>query len=283
VTIRRQLRQLELLRHWIRRRNPRYVALRLVALLRRYRITSRTGRHRLVRCVQLLARRGCRPTFPVPGVLVERHPRFFRQLEQMGAELALHGYDHVDFRSLSPAEATTQFGRAAASFSAAGVDFRGFRCPYLSCTEELADAVPEDRVRYSSNRAIWWKTPFELDRRESAVFTTLRNFYRPKSAEDVVSVPRLEGERVEIPVPLPDDLQLVDGLVLGEAGRERAAPVGPPMLPRSRRARLTRQRTKPAVGGQRTTRAGQQCRGITGYRDPTDPTLLPRVRTSLTI
>ena len=201
------------------------------------------------------------------------HPRFFRQLEQMGAELALHGYDHVDFRSLSPAEATTQLVRAA------GVVLgRGRRLPGLSLP------VPELH-RGARGRGARGPRPLQQqqsDLVEDAVrarsprvcrVTTLRNFYRPKSAEDVVSVPRLEGERVEIPVPLPDDLQLVDGLVLGRAGRERAAPVGPPMPPRSRRARLTRQRTKPAVGGQRTT----------GYRDPTDPTLLPRVRTSLTI
>ena len=58
----------------------------------------------MIACVRQLARYGCRPTFPIPGWILRRYAEFSRTLQAMGAELAIHGYQHVDFRSLSLAE-----------------------------------------------------------------------------------------------------------------------------------------------------------------------------------
>src|SRR2546425_4542915 len=117
---------------WLELRDVRYITLRLLSLLIRYGITSVRAKRRAVDCVMLLARYDCYPTFPTPGRVVRRHAAFCRELQEIGAELAVHSYDHLDFRSLSWAEASRQFIEADKAFDRGGIQFEGFRCPYLS-------------------------------------------------------------------------------------------------------------------------------------------------------
>jgi peptidoglycan/xylan/chitin deacetylase (PgdA/CDA1 family) len=207
------------LARWARTRDPSYVARRMIALGRRYGFTPEKGMQRATECVDVLSARGCYPTFATPGRVVEKGGNFFKELTGMGAEIAIHGYDHVDFRSLSPAEAENQFVRAANAFDRYGIPFDGFRCPYLSWTDGMLESLPDSRLRYSSNTAIWWDViPTE---EANSIFSHLWQFYRPLSSETSFSLPRSRGELVEIAASLPDDLQLVDGLGLGKEGLRR--------------------------------------------------------------
>ena len=203
---------------WVRERSTGYVALRVLALTRRYGITSPKAERRVLACVRQLAGHGCHPTFPIPGWILQRYSEFGRTLQSMGAELAIHGYQHVDFRSLSLLEAGQQFVKASAVFRESGIQADGYRCPYLSATEETETAIPNGLVQYSSNRAIWWEDVVSPGTAATPVFTHLKQFYRAESSHAVVSTPRLTNRLVEIPCSLPDDLQLVDGLGLGPAG-----------------------------------------------------------------
>ena len=207
------------LAYWLMARNPAYILARLAALLRRYGLTSGKAERRVVDCVRLLARYGARPTFPTPGRVIERYSAFCRQLQGLGAELAVHSHDHIDFRALPTEEAVGQLERAAAAFEAGGIQFEGFRCPYLGYTEAVLAAPLPGALRYSSNRAIWWDVVSrEAAGSATAVFESLQRFYRAEPAEARVSVPRMTGALVELPVSLPDDIQLRDGLGLGEEG-----------------------------------------------------------------
>lgn len=207
---------------WLKRRSARYITIRLVSLLKRYGISPARAKRRVAACVRLLARHGCYPTFPTPGRVVSKHAQFFRELQHMGAELAIHGYDHVDFRSLSQAEATRQFLRAAEACRRSGIHFEGFRCPYLGYTDNMTDAIPTGMFKYSSNKAIWWNVvSIESIIRASAIFDQLETFYQSESSQAMVSVPRMSRDLLEIPVSLPDDLELYDGLKLGEEGIRR--------------------------------------------------------------
>jgi peptidoglycan/xylan/chitin deacetylase (PgdA/CDA1 family) len=129
----------------------------------------------------------------------------------MGVELAVHGFDHVDFRGLSRDETSSQFTRATTAFRAAGIRVDGFRCPYLSCTSDARDVAREAGYGYSSNSAIMWNV-VDSERKPTAVFEQLCSFYRPSSSSATVSVPRIARGLVEIPTSIPDDLQLCDGL-----------------------------------------------------------------------
>jgi peptidoglycan/xylan/chitin deacetylase (PgdA/CDA1 family) len=182
-------------------------------------MTPSTAEHRIVDGVKLLARYGCSPTFPTPGRVVDAHPAFCRTVQSMGAELAVHGYDHVDFRSLSPEAARAQFTAAVDAFHDERLEVWGFRCPYLSYDSSLSASLPSSVFRYSSNRAIWWDVlPSDAAEAGNAIFRTLQNFYRAESAARAVVTPRFQNEVVEIPASIPDDLQLHDGLKLGDDG-----------------------------------------------------------------
>lgn len=211
------------LSHWLANRNARFLVTRGASLVRRYGLGSGRGRRRVLRSVEDLGERGCRPTYPTPGRTVERHPDFFRTLSERGVELAVHSYDHVDFRAIPTAEALAQLERAAALFDRLGIPFDGFRCPYLGYTDELLAAVPQGLFRYSSNRSILWQHSLAApDEGAGALYESLTRFYRGSPASTAVSLPRDCGNLIEIPLSVPDDLQLADGLGLGVEGVTRA-------------------------------------------------------------
>jgi peptidoglycan/xylan/chitin deacetylase (PgdA/CDA1 family) len=209
--------------HWLSRRDAKYVAARLFTLFRRYGLTTGKAKQRTRDCVQFLAAHGCLPTFPTPGRVIDNNPEFCRELQTLGAELAVHSYDHVDFTGLSPAQASRQFIKAAESFSRNAIQFEGFRCPYLSWEDSLLDAIPERLFKYSSNHAIWWDVVSDQSLKSAtSVFKHLEEFYHPQSAGRVVATPKFMDGLLEIPVSLPDDLQLYDGLALGAEGVQDA-------------------------------------------------------------
>ena len=201
--------------HWLHHRDANYIASRAVSLVKRYGITPATAQRRILEGMNLFARHGCSPTFPTPGRVVDAHPEFCRTVQQMGAELAVHGYDHVDFRSLSTRAAHAQFATAVRAFEDAKIEVAGFRCPYLSYDPSLSKSLPANAFRYSSNRAVWWDVlTSEMTEESNSIFKTLQSFYRAASADTTIVTPRLESDVVEIPASLPDDLQLYDGLGL---------------------------------------------------------------------
>jgi hypothetical protein len=211
---------------WFALRDARYIYARLNALVRRYGFSASRAKKRVLDCVDALARYECRPTFPTPGQVVGRNGTFCRELQRRGAELAVHGYHHLDFRALSADESRSQFAEAAAAYQRNSIQFEGFRCPYLSYTEPL-NAVLNGDFQYSSNKAIWWDVVvprFEhgVTNGARAVFQGLSRFYRAESSKTHPSVPRMADHLVEIPVCLPDDLQLIDGLKLDERGIRQA-------------------------------------------------------------
>jgi peptidoglycan/xylan/chitin deacetylase (PgdA/CDA1 family) len=191
-------------------RNLRYLGRRARSVVGRYGVTPRKAQERAQRCVRALAQSGLSPTFATPGRVVGEHPEFFRELSDAGVELAVHGYDHVDFRGLSPADAAEQFTRAVDAYSRAGVPCEGFRCPYLSCTPDIADVLPPGVFSYSSNEAIAWDV-VPVDER-NPVFAQLASFYRARGSSEVLSTPSIRDGLVEIPASIPDDLQLWDAL-----------------------------------------------------------------------
>ena len=220
------------LARWLELRSSPYIAHRIISLLKRYGFTSRKAKQRVLECVQLMAKYECCPTFPTPGRVVRRDPKFFQTIQAMGAELNIHGYDHIDFLSLSLEEANKQFVRALDAFDAAGIRAQGFRCPYLSYSAALIDALP-DRMTYSSNEAIVWDVLPDTDRPSTAVFGTLQEFYRAKPCTQAVSMPKITGAIVELPIGIPDDLQMFDGLKMD---KEAIAQAWSTILRRTHRA-----------------------------------------------
>jgi glycosyltransferase involved in cell wall biosynthesis len=200
---------------WFALRGPDFVMKRATCLLTRYGIRSARARNRIEGCIASLAFYGCSPTFFVPGSLVKRYSKFIRNLHDTGVEIGVHSHHHLDLKAFPPTEASEQLVIAAQAFERSGIEFRGFRCPYLSFTHDLINALPKGLYAYSSNIAVEWELGLFVDKKNSkTIFETIKNFYQPRKAQDIVCTPCTDSEVVEIPVCLPDDLQLHDGLRL---------------------------------------------------------------------
>ncbi len=206
--------------HWLQRRSPQYIVQRFFKLIRRYGWTTAKARNRVVDCILQLRRYGCAPSFPTPGRVVEQNPDFCRALQQLGAELAVHGYDHVDFHSLTLEESRWQFERALQAYQQAGVTAAGFRCPYLSYSDRLLDALPTRTLRYSSNTAVVWEHAAEgTEHHTTPIFASLSEFYAGVRSDQALTVPHIgRTGLVEVPVSVPDDMQIYDGLRVGRKG-----------------------------------------------------------------
>lgn len=209
-------------RQWYSERGPDFIRKRATALLNRYGFTPSVAMRRLEGCIATLAAYDCAPTLPTPGRVVQRYPQLLRQLQSMGAEIAVHSYDHVELAAYQPAEAKQQLLRAVEVFYQHGIEVHGFRCPYLSWTEELLAEVPKGVFGYSSNAAIQWDVTPVAGTSTASGSEVLRRLYRPAPASDTVCVPWTRPNMVEIPVCVPDDLELHDSLQLTAEGIARA-------------------------------------------------------------
>ena len=201
---------------WFSQRGPGFIRRRAAVLWKRYGLRPGKAQHRLEACLANLIAHECAPTLLTPGRVVRRYPLFIRRLQGEGAEIAVHSYDHIDLTAIPAQAAVAQLVTAARTFERFGLDARGFRCPYLSYRDDLADALPDGLFRYSSNAAIRWDlNPMAGNGRGGVVFQTIDTFYQPRESGEVACVPWLRNKLVEIPVCVPDDLQLHDGLGFG--------------------------------------------------------------------
>ncbi len=206
---------------WYKKRGLSFILGRARRLNERYGIGPRKAMARIESCVAAIRTFDCFPTFAVPGMVVERNREFILRLQELGAEIAVHGYNHVDLQACPPEEGSRQLQRAAAVFREHGLEVHGFRCPYLSASDALLKAIPAGAFEYSSNRAIQWPVGQAAGQPDQLMFETIRGFYAPEPAENTLSLPWFQDGLVEIPVCVPDDLQMHDGLGfgLGQIGR----------------------------------------------------------------
>jgi peptidoglycan/xylan/chitin deacetylase (PgdA/CDA1 family) len=202
---------------WAHKRGAKFLWQRGKRLLQRYDLSGARAEKRIRACMQELAACGCRPSFAVPASVVERRPVFAQALIEQGAELAVHGYRHLDLTNFAPQEARRQLLQAANIYETFHLPVHGFRCPYLSCTQELIDCLPPGVFTYSSNQAIQWPLPAAPAAPENTLVEKIEHFYTPLTAESQVCLPWRRGGLIEIPVCVPDDIQLFDGYTLNTA------------------------------------------------------------------
>ena len=87
----------------------------------------------------------------------------------------------------------------------------------MRCSDELIDSLPPGLFSYSSNKAVRWRSVNEeIDKKGAGFYNKVAKFYQAKNSEATVCVPWNRSNLVEIPVCIPDDLQLgtVYGLVM---------------------------------------------------------------------
>jgi peptidoglycan/xylan/chitin deacetylase (PgdA/CDA1 family) len=208
---------------WFKKRGFKFILKRGSVLLERYGISPIKSIRRIENCLAVLKRYNCSPTIFTPGIIVKRFPTFSKQLQQNGAEIGIHSYYHIDLKSISLEKAIKQLDKANMMFSRHNIGVFGFRCPYLSYSNELKEGLPEGLFGYSSNQAIWIDVVNQNQKlQESLIYKTLERFYNPKLFSKNVSIPRSDANLIELPVSIPDDIQLHDGLNLNSEGISQA-------------------------------------------------------------
>lgn len=188
-------------------RKGAFAKVRRVTLLpRRYGFSSDKLRSRLREMTSKLHRLEITPTIPVTGRTLECHPELRSELETV--DPAIHGYRHVAYSSLSPHEQARDLDTARQVFTNHGLPVRGFRAPYLRANEATREILKERGFSYDSSAACLAVLDDALGgdarRLASLRYGELRN--------GPVFLPDLVNGLVELPVSLPDDEILVDGL-----------------------------------------------------------------------
>lgn len=206
-------------KNWYKIRGPKFVWQRGSNLLKRYGFRPDKTINQIKDCVNELANLGCAPTFPTPGIIVEHYPELIRTLQDLGAEIAVHGFFHINFKDIPTSEAISHLERAVRTFNRLGIKVNGFRCPYLGYTDQLIADLPDGLFGYSSNKAFSWMEDLGKDHIYNQFFyEKLVNFYDAKNPSGHLCLPYFSSAVLEIPVCIPDDLLLYDGAHLDGSG-----------------------------------------------------------------
>jgi len=166
------------------------------------------------RRMQTLGQFDCGASLALTAIVLKRNPSVIAQYLDKDIEFAVHGYTHIDYSRLSPAEQLDHLHRAREIFAAAGIKACGFRSPYLRQGAQLHATIEDVGFSHVSNQPIMWDV-FDSDAfapSAYAVYERAVSFYDPWLAGERPSLPRLGGRLVEIPVSLPDDEMLIDRL-----------------------------------------------------------------------
>jgi len=149
----------------------------------------------------------CEPTIPVTASLLERYPTLARGVA--GADVAIHGYRHVSYPSLSTEEKRADLDSASRVFRSQGIMRTGFRAPYLQIDDETLSLLRGADFTFDSSTSSLALPEGSRLADETKEFAISR--YGRKQAAQISPV---HETPVEIPVSLPDDEILIDGLGL---------------------------------------------------------------------
>lgn len=106
----------------------------------------------LKRMLDLFDKFDVKATFFVLGEAFERYGDVIKRLSDSGHEIAVHGFNHVNFGLLSSAEQRDQISRAIEKIKACtGVAPVGFRIPEGNMTIETLDIARELGLKYDSS------------------------------------------------------------------------------------------------------------------------------------
>ncbi|HEX2078344.1 MAG TPA: polysaccharide deacetylase family protein [Longimicrobium sp.] len=202
----------------MRHRGAGGAAARARSIVSRFGVTATPMEARLRRFDELTAQFGVRPSWAITACILDRNRRAVSRFVERGVEFAIHGLVHDDHSLRSLDEQRASIARAAELFRAAGVPFRGFRCPFLRGNPATDQAVRELGLLYHSTQPVVFDTAPALGARAAEAFgRTLRHLYSSAvEAERVAVRPALRAGVVHIPVALPDDEIMVERLRLTE-------------------------------------------------------------------
>ena len=189
-------------------------ARRLRTVFTRFGFSERRIRRSLLTAVQTLQDYASAPTFFIPAVVLDRHPRLIAEIAGRGVEVGVHGYVHNDYRTLSAEQQYTQTQQALEIFNNTQTNHAGFRNPYLGWTEDSLEVFRQLDFRYESNEAVL----HDVVDLQTLSPTIQKGFAKSLALFQAIPCtsynlrPHLEGTLVRIPTSIPDDEMTFDRL-----------------------------------------------------------------------
>jgi peptidoglycan/xylan/chitin deacetylase (PgdA/CDA1 family) len=194
-------------------RGTRNLFSRVVSTFRRFGISPNKFVYLLDIYNKSALKLGYRPTFAITAAILNRYPNFIKELALQGIEFAVHGYFHVDYTTISYDEQDKHFRKAIEAFKTCEIPYVGFRAPFLRINGYTPRVLETLGFMYDSSLSVKWDV-IDLGKhlRSIGEYNRLIDFYRPRNAEQYLSLPRNKGGLIEIPVSIPDDELMVDRL-----------------------------------------------------------------------
>jgi peptidoglycan/xylan/chitin deacetylase (PgdA/CDA1 family) len=192
----------------------RNFARRLWTVFTRFGISEKRTRKALYALIDLLREYHAAPTFFIPAVVLQRHPRLLTDIARDGAEIGIHGYVHNDYRTLSKGEQYKQTEQAIAVFQSTHIPYQGFRNPYLGWTEESLDVFTALELTYESNEAVIHDVinSDQLSPLQQSGYEKSLKLFQAIDPTTYSLRPRFEGALLRLPTSIPDDEMLFDRL-----------------------------------------------------------------------
>ncbi len=186
---------------------------RLRMLIERFDVRGRKMDYVVHATNALGAKYHFKPAMIVPAVVLNRHRQLLQYANNSHLEFGIHGYVHKSHRQWDLIRQTAETEKGKAIFEALGMPYSGFRAPYLSCNKETDDALEKTGFLWNSDQSIMWPCDAGLDKQHGYHLKEAIDFlYAPDRAEFTLSLPRMHGSLVNIPITFPDDEILVDRL-----------------------------------------------------------------------
>ncbi|MEO7020951.1 MAG: polysaccharide deacetylase family protein [Ktedonobacteraceae bacterium] len=198
----------------IRTKGAHNFVRRLRTVFTRFGFSDGVTRRSLFALLQALQPYQTAPTFFIPAVVLNRHPKLIAEIARRGAEIGIHGHVHNDYRTLNADQQYTQTQQAIAIFNQTQIDYAGFRNPYLGWNEESLDVFRQLGFHYESNEAVLHDV-IDLDDFSPLLqsgFTKSLALFQAIPCTAYTLRPHFEEELLRIPTSIPDDEILFDRL-----------------------------------------------------------------------
>jgi len=160
---------------------------------------------RLWRMIAMMARWETKPTIPITASVLERHPGLWQRIRD--ADLAVHGYQHISYVDIPLDEKRADLDAACRVFSKIGLVAGGFRAPYLRADQETFDLVRNRGFLFDSSC-----TQLALPAGHPLTNPVKQLVASRYGGDPIAPGPAVHPPLVELPVSLPDDEILIDGL-----------------------------------------------------------------------
>ncbi|MFH1788998.1 MAG: polysaccharide deacetylase family protein [Candidatus Altiarchaeota archaeon] len=170
------------------------VTRRFAEILAGYGFSEGKFEGKLSEYQSVLEKHGVHASFAATAIAVARNPQVFKRLAGDGVELMVQAYRHIDYSRITEEKQREDVEKSVKVFKDYGLDFTGFRAPYLKYSPKT-HGILKNYFKYNSGERFLWECALPIKHKVNS--------------ESFISVPYYRSNLLEIPVSLPSDIWLL--------------------------------------------------------------------------